>query len=146
MQIKIGTSTSDAKRVTKSFTATLTVNAQIKEGTSVVDPTFIIEAPANVNFNYLKVPSWRRSYYIREMTAMPGSRLAISCHVDVLDSFATEIKAATAIIDKQQGDRMTSPYLDDGSYVIQCDQVNSVYSFPNGFNTQATILITAGGD
>ena len=145
MIINIGKSLSDAKRVTKSFTQSLLVNAQIKEDTSIIDPTFIIEAPATVDFNYLKVPTWGRSYYIRNITALPGSRLALSCHVDVLDSFASEIKACTAIIDKQAGTAMTSPYLDDGSYVIQSSRVIQSYNYPLSFNHQATILITAGG-
>ena len=145
MLINIGKSTSDAKRVNKSFTLLFALNAQIKENTSIIDPTFIIEAPATVDFNYLKVPDWGRSYYIRNITALPGSRLALTCHVDVLDSFANEIKACTAIIDKQAGTAMTTPYLDDGSYVVQCDRVIQSYNFPLSFSQQATILITAGG-
>lgn len=145
MIINIGTSTSDAKRVNKNFTQLFSINAQIKENTSIIDPTFIIEAPATVDFNYLKVPTWNRSYYIRNITALPGSRLALTCHVDVLDSFANEIKGCSAIIDKQAGTAMTTPYLDDGSYVVQCDRVVQSYNFPLSFSQQATILITAGG-
>ena len=146
MLINIGKSTSDAKRVNKSFTSMFVVNGQIKEGTAVTDPTFIIEAPATVDFNYVKVNDWHRSYYIREITVLPGSRLALSCHVDVLDSFADQIKGCTAIIDKQQGTGKTSPYLDDGSYVVQCDNIIQSYNFPLAFSNQATVLITAGGE
>lgn len=145
MIINIGKSTSDAMRIEKSFTASLSVNAQLKEGTSIIDPVFIIVAPATVDFNYLKVPTFSRSYYIRNITALPGGELALSCHVDVLDSFRDEIKACTAIIDKQAGTAMTSPYLDDGSYVVAADRVIQSYNYPLSFNQQATILITAGG-
>ena len=146
MNILLGQVTEDPIRVTKTFGQTASLTAHIKEGTSVEDPTFIIETPSQINFNYVKVAEWNRSYFVREITALPGGRFAVACHVDVLSSFATGIQNCRAIIDKQQGTAMTSPYIDDGSYVVQCDQVIQSYNFPNGFNTHTTILITAGGD
>ena len=146
MNILLGQVSDDPIRVTKTFGQTASLTAIIKEGTDIVNPTFIIQTPSQINFNYVKVADWHRSYFVREITALPGERFAVSCHVDVLSSFANGIKSCSAIIDKQQGKAMTSPYIDDGSYVVQCDQVIQSYNFPNGFNTHTTILITAGGD
>lgn len=146
MVINIGRSTSDATRLSKDFTSIISLNAQIKENTDVVDPTFIIETPNTYNFNYVKVAAWGRDYFVRNITALPGNRTAVSCHVDVLSSFASQIRGCTAIIDKQRDTAKTSPYIDDGSYVVQCDQIIQSYNFPTAFNAQSTILITAGGD
>lgn len=146
MNIQLCSCADEAHRVTKTVTTLKTLTAHIKENTSIVDPTFIIDNPGSVNFNYIKVTEWGRHYFVRDITALTGNRLAVSCHVDVLSTYASGIKACEAIIDKQQGDRMTSPYIDDGSYVMTCDKVIQSYNWPNGFNQHTTIVITAGGD
>lgn len=146
MNITIAKCSADHERIDKSYTAVETVNAIVKEDTSVVDPTFIIHNPGTVDFNYVICSTWKRRYFVRNITALPGERLAVSCHVDVLSSFASGIRSAEAIIDKQEGSGMTSNYINDGSYIMECRVVNQSYNFPLGFTDRSTILITAGGD
>lgn len=146
MTISLARCFSDHERVDKNVQYIETTTAHIKEDTSIVDPTFIMVNPGTVNFNYVSVPEWGRKYYVRDITALPGERLAVSCHCDVLSSFADGIRAASAIIDKQENDNMTSDYINDGSYVMLCKSVNQSYNFPMGFNSRSTILITAGGN
>lgn len=145
MTITIGRCFSDHERLDKTVSNIETVNARIKEDTSVVDPTFIINNPGTVGFNYVDVPAWGRKYFVRDITALTGERLAVSCHVDVLSSFAAGIRAAQAIIDKQEQDDVASKYIDDGSYVMECRDTMQAFNFPNSFDSQANILITAGG-
>lgn len=146
MTITLGRCGSDHERLDKSVTTVQTLTAQIKDDTSVVDPVFIIHNPGTVNFNYVEAQEWGRKYFVRDITALSGERLAVSCHCDVLSSFKAGIRAASAIIDKQQNDHMTSPYINDGSYVMLCKKVNQIYSFPQGFSNKSTICITAGGN
>ena len=50
------------------------------------------------------------------------------------------------IINKQQSATHSNMFLDDGSFVMENKEFNSVINFPNGFNeTGEYILITAGG-
>ena len=50
------------------------------------------------------------------------------------------------IVNKQQGTENANLFLDDGSYVLENREFNSVINFPNGFNENGEyILITAGG-
>ena len=146
MTITLGRCTADHERLDKAVTTVSTITAQIKDDTSIVDPVFIIHYPGTVNFNYVVVAEWSRRYFVRDITALTGDRLAVSCHCDVLSSFKTGIRAAQAIIDKQEGKGKTSPYLNDGSYVMECKAVNQSYNFPQGFSSSSTILITAGGN
>lgn len=145
MTISLGRCFSDHERVDKNVQYIETTTAHIKDDTSIVDPTFIMNNPGTVNFNYVSVPEWGRRYYVRDITALPGNRLAVSCHCDVLSSFADGIRAASAIIDKQQYEDLSNRYIDDGSYIVECRDVIQAFTFPNGFTSQANILITAGG-
>lgn len=146
MNITIAKCSADHERIDKSYTAVETVNAIVKDDTSVVDPTFIIHNPGTVDFNYVVCATWKRRYFVRNITALPGERLAVTCHVDVLSSFASGIRAAEAIIDKQEYDSKTSPYINDGSYVTLCKKVVQCYQFPLGFSSRSNIVITAGGN
>lgn len=145
MTITIGKCFSDHERLDKTVSNIETVNARIKDDTSIVDPTFILNTPRTVDFNYVTVPTWGRKYFVRNITAMPGERVAVSCHVDVLSSFASGIRAAQAIVDKQESQDVASKYIDDGSYVMECRDTMQAFNFPNSFDSQANILITAGG-
>jgi len=147
MNISICRTYSDRERLDKTVSVLKTVSAVIKEETNVVDPVFIIayDSSIGVNFNYIDCPAWNRKYYVRNITAMPGSRLAIACHCDVLSSFKNGIRAAAAVIDKQEVDDIANKYIDDGDYVMECKNTLQVYQFGAGFANQANILITAGG-
>ena len=146
ISVDIGRSTSDFNRLDKNFSLIKTVNAILKEGTSVVNPAFIINAfDGFAGANYAKVSSFGRHYYINNMIALPGGRVELDCHVDVLSSFANAIRACDAVIDKQEYENLSSPYIDDGSYVMQCKTATQAFNFPNGFTGHDNILITAGG-
>lgn len=147
MNISLCRCNSDHERLDKNITVLKTAMATIKEETSVVDPTFIIQydSAVGVNFNYVTCSAWGRNYYVRDITALPGSRLAVTCHCDVLSSFANGIRAASAVIDKQETEEIANKYIDDGDYVMECKNVVQVYQFGAGFANHANILITAGG-
>lgn len=146
MQIKIGVSTSEKERLSKNFTEQATLDAEIKQPSSIIDPTFIIKTPNNININYVKCPYFGRNYFVNNITLLPGGRVELNCHVDVLSSFASSIRGCGCIIDKQQYDAKSNKYINDGSYVMEAKSVLSSINFPVGFDSQSTILITAGGN
>lgn len=121
------------------------LNAHIKENSSVISPTLIIDTVDVTGINYLYIPAWGRYYYITDIVAIDASHIQITARCDVLKSFESEIRRSSAIIDKQQYDEKTSRYINDNSYVVQCrDAVNSI-AFNGGFTASDNILITAGG-
>ena len=76
---------------------------------------------------------------------LTGSRMAFYCSVDVLQTFRNEIKAQTAIIDKQESPMQTNLYLNDGSFVDTEQTFNEIKNFQYGFNEIGEfILINAG--
>lgn len=121
--------------------------AVIKGEISVETPTLILEYDGDMqSINYFKIPEFERCYYITEIVNLPGSRYQLKGKTDVLESFKADILLLDAIIDKQQGVQQSNMYIDDGSFMIENKEFNTVINFPSGFNTTGEyILITAGG-
>lgn len=146
ISLDVGRTTSDYNRLDKNYTRIELISAVIKEGTSIINPTFVVNTFSGYhNCNYIKCPELGRNYYVNNIELVPGGRLALQCHVDVLASFASSIRGCQVLIDKQQMDAVTSKYIDDGSYVMECDEVIQSYAWSKSFNNASTILITAGG-
>ena len=77
---------------------------------------------------------------------LTGHRYQITCKSDVLESFKQDILALSAIIDKANAGNNINMFLDDGSFVTENKEFNTVINFPTGFNASGEyILITAGG-
>lgn len=147
MQIQVGYTKDEVEKVSKAFTVTHTYNSVVlKEDTSMIRPTFIISTVNDFSsINYMYVPQFKRYYYVNNVVAMKGGRIALECEVDVLMSFASDIRKSKALIDKQESSSLSSAYINDGSYVLECRDVIQNIEFPNGFTNTANIIITAGG-
>lgn len=146
ISLDVGRTTSDYNRLSKNYTRIELISAVIKDGTSIINPTFIVNTFTNFHTcNYIKCAELGRNYYVNNIELVPGGRLALQCHVDVLASFASSIRGCQVLIDKQQMDAVASKYIDDGSYVMECDEVIQSYNWNKSFNASSTILITAGG-
>lgn len=64
----------------------------LKADTNLMRPTFILKtSPLVYNSNYLYNSFTKRYYYIKDVTAMSGGRIAIDCEIDVLFTYKNEI-------------------------------------------------------
>ena len=145
MELKLYRCSDENERVDKSPTLLRTVSGKAKDSVSITRPVFIIETISVNGLNYLYCTEYGRYYYITDIVTMTGNRIALHCKCDVLMSFRSQIRSCTAIINKQEGEDKSSKYIDDGSYVTQCNEVIQAIEFPNALNGEQTILITAGG-
>lgn len=136
--------TSDRKRLTKDVTNILTVSGELKTDTSIVDPVIIIEVAldAVITCNYMSIPTFGRSYYVRDIRSIRHGLVEFSCHCDVLSSFAAQIRANTAIVHRQEND--WNLYLNDGSFKVYQNPMVLTKAFPSGFSAQEFVLAVAG--
>lgn len=144
--IKLQTCNDKKIKIGKSPTTVLSLDGTLKVQTSIIDPTIIIESSDAVNLlkcNYITIPSFNRSYFISDIKSVSNKLWEIYAHVDVLDSFKNEILANTAIIARQE--KEWNLYLDDGTFKSYQNPLVMTQTFPQGFNSQEFILITAGG-
>ena len=138
MNIVLMLNNSEPERVTKDFKTLATLTGSLKDGTSVINPTILLQgSPATVQqivtSNYLQ---------IRDISSVRTNLWEISCHVDVLQSYATQIKEQTAIIQRQEN--KWNLYLNDGSFKVYQNPNILTKPFPNGFHTHEFVLAIAG--
>ena len=84
--------------INKVLAAPATFSGALREESSVIDPIIAIEASNLSQYNYLYIPSFSRFYYINNIESVRTNLWRISCHVDVLNTYRSEILAHQAII------------------------------------------------
>ena len=147
MNLTLYYNSSERKVIGKSLQNLGTVTGILKGDTAITSPVFILQSDNDYlsGVNYLYWQETGRYYYIDNIELMTGGRMAFYCSVDVLESFKTQIKAQTAIIDKQESRDETNLYLNDGSFVDTEQTFNEIKNFQTGFNQNGEfILINAG--
>lgn len=142
--ITIQKNNSESINLTKDLTDILTTNVWLKEETSIIDPVFVLEASlsALIEANYLTVPTFGRSYFITNIASIATNLVELSCHVDVLSSFADEIRANKGIIFRQE--KEWNLYLNDGVIQAYQNPIINTQLFPKGFTQQNFVLVAAG--
>lgn len=146
MNIVLQTNASPKNALTKDVTDVLTVSAYLKEQTSIVDPVFVVSglsAGDVSSINYITVETLGRSYFVTDIQSVVNNVFEFTAHVDVLSSYADEIKAQTAVIHRQEN--AWNLYLDDGIFKTYQNPNIVTKLFPSGFTTQSFILAVAGG-
>lgn len=146
MELTFYQNNSDKIQVVKNLTTIKTVSAQFYEQSSVLTPVVIMNYDSTLcTVNYFYLPYYGRYYFITDITVMDGNRMRITGKIDVLMSYATQIKSLQCIVDKQQP-AFENKYINDGSYVVTDKEFNTVINFPSGLlDNGEFILITAGG-
>ena len=145
----IGTNRSEEIAVTKDFLVVAELNGVLRNGTSIIDPTIEVEWSNSETLgslpscNYMYIPSFGRYYFIRNISSDYQGLILIEAHVDVLMSFATQIKANKGIVHRQEAN--WNLYLNDG--VLKCYQNPhiSTIAFPEDkFVGHSNVLLVAG--
>lgn len=114
-------------------TATVTLNTvRIKGDCSILSPVLETAYSANlITCNYMYIQEWARYYYIDDMT-VSAQRIYIKAHVDVLKTYAADIKGCTAIIRRQErtgAGSKTNLYLQDKAFVTKAYNNPTVHLF-----------------
>ena len=135
---------SENNRVSKSVKTILKVSGVLKEETSIIDPVIKIECDlASVTgCNYLSIPAFGRSYFVNDIRSIRNGLVEFSCHVDVLSTYAEQIKNNTGIIKRQENE--WNLYLNDGTFKVYQNPNVLTKAFPSGFTTQEFVLAVAG--
>lgn len=145
--IVLQTSSSERNKLDKTITDIETLTGTLRNDTSIIDPVFQIAGDLSsfVTANYCTVPTFGRSYFITDIRSIRNGLFEISCHVDVLSSFKTQIRDNTAILKRSEAN--WNLYLNDGSLQVAQDSevITSIFTAGNQFGaTWSYVLIIAG--
>lgn len=135
---------SEMNRLSKNIEDILTISGALKEETSIINPIIKIECDISTvtACNYMSIPVFERSYFVRNIRSISNGLIELDCHVDVLSSFADFIRKNSAIIKRQENS--WNLYLNDGSLRVYQNPNVLTKKFPSGFTTQEFVLAVAG--
>lgn len=145
MTIKLYHNDSDKRTVNKTLTNEgALANAVIIDDTTILEPRLKVRDNGiiMVQYNYCYIADFKRYYYITNITISNGYIL-IDCKVDVLMSYANEIKACTGVIARQEN--VWSGYLDDSeNFTNQYNNV-SLKAFNSPFSKTLSYILLVNG-
>lgn len=134
--------TSDVNVVDKSLETLSSVSGVLKESTSILNPVIKIEGALPTSCNYFYISEFGRYYYINDITSINNDIFEISGHVDVLKTYASQLRGCSGIVARQES--KYNLYLDDGSFKTYQNPRFKKINFPNGFSTMEFVLAVAG--
>lgn len=107
----------------------------LKNETSIIDPVILLECSMGDvrNANYMTIPQFGRSYFIKNITSIRNNLVAIAGHVDVLTTYADDIRNAKGIIKRAEKKGHYNLLLDDGSLRTYQDPILRYKKFPTSF-------------
>lgn len=138
---------SENNRVVKTLTDEKQLSGELRNQTSVLNPSIRIESAYNIStYNYAYIPEFGRYYYITDVVSVRTNCWIVSFRCDVLMSYKDEIQGLNVILNNTQETGLSN-YLASPNWVNLVKTKTDIKVFPSGLSEQGEfILITAGGD
>lgn len=111
MNIILYSNFSKKQNSTRQPAGGVSVSAHLKDGTSVLNPTFQFDA---ININVDEIYAFGRYYFVDDMTISTDNVCEVHCSVDVLASYKAEIGASSQNVIRAQS--AYDEYLTDNLY------------------------------
>lgn len=130
----------------KTLTTGTDFSVSLKENTSILNPVLIVKSTSNLSgYNYMYISQFSRYYFIDDIRVINDNIWEISAHVDVLETYATSIKANSGVIRRQAG--KYNLYLPDGDFKTYQPSRIQTLKFSKGDLTKALqyVLVVNGG-
>lgn len=146
MQISFYQNTSENYRINKTLIGKYTESCTLKDGCSVENPVVLIANANNMtDCNYMYIPDFNRYYFITDIVSVRDGLWEISAHVDVLMTYANEIKACSATFKRQEN--LFNLYLDDPEFHTynNAQIVTKVFSGGSGLNKSMKYVLAVAG-
>lgn len=151
MTITLYQNKSEGNVLDKNITELLEVTGTLRDGTSVLNPTIVIESSsANIIWvNYIYIKEWGRYYFVNGISNIRNGIWAFDCHVDVLMTYRATIRKQSGIIARQE--YLYNLYLDDNKFLVNAPRMVVTKAFPgrvqagNVAGANSFILTLAGG-
>ena len=138
---------SENNRVVKVLTDEKQLSGELRNQTSVLNPTIRIESADNIStYNYAYISEFGRYYYITDIVSVRTNCWVVSLRCDVLMSYKDEIQSMNVILNNTQETGLSN-YLASPNWINLVKTKTDIKVFPSGLSEQGEfILITAGGD
>ena len=146
MTIKLYKTPSENNKVTKILNDEISLTGSLKQQSSVINPRIRIEEDSNISdYNYAYIEEFGRYYFIQNIDAVRNDIWEISLKVDVLMTYATQIKTNTAVIARNSN--LFNLYFQDEQFKILNYETLQTKKFSSGLTPSSQlVLIVSGGN
>lgn len=138
---------SDNNVVSKNINPITTIACELKQDCSMNNPVIIVGYNSLPNWlyaNYAYVDIFGRYYYIKDIKIATGSIIEITLQVDVLMSFASQIKGISCVIERQE--ILTNPYIIDSELPVRSQRFITYKKIGSLGNSHTIVLTVTGGN
>lgn len=141
--ISLQNNSSPINKIGKSISTITTVSGDLKNESDVIRPEILIESDSSIlSANYMTIDTFHRKYFIEEIQSVRTNLWLVKAHVDVLETYASQILSNTAVVLRQENN--FNLLLNDGVFKCKQDPRISYRKFPSGLGDFNFILITQG--
>ena len=137
---------SEKNALTKNVEDYVKYTGVLKDGTSIIDP--VIEVRAEMGTlsicNYMTIAAFNRMYFITDIRSTYQDLIEVTAHVDVLSTYAEQIRTNTAVVRRQQNNWNLN--LNDGFFKTYQNPIILTRNFARGLTHDEFILAVAGGN
>ena len=145
MDITLYTNNSEKNKLDKNLSNAKTFSGKLREESSIVNPSILIQIDNPSKYNYTYIPEFNRYYFITDMASVRTDIWELSMHVDVLMSFKESIKDTQIILSDTETTGQTN-YMSGEQWARNVKDTTQIINFPNHLPVKGEyILITAGG-
>ena len=136
---------SPKNKIGKTLTGDKTYSCWLKDATSILRPVIILETSDDLTaYNYMSISELGRKYFVDDIISLHINQWEIHAHVDVLETYATAIKANSAVIRRQEN--KYNLYLDDPEFMTYNTEQISTYKFSKTeFNKTLSYVLVING-
>lgn len=148
---------SPKNKIGKSLTTIKELEGTLKNESSILDPKILIKIGSSEEMwiadndnnsgnsiskcNYFTIPNFNRKYFVTDIKLIRNTMIEISGHVDVLDTYSSDILNHKYIMARSQS--KYNQYLPDNQMATYADSYTVNYSFPQKFSHSNENLILA---
>lgn len=141
--ISLQNNSSPINKIGKAISTITTVSGDLKNESDVIRPEILIESDSSIlSANYMTIDTFHRKYFIEEIQSVRTNLWLVKAHVDVLETYASQILSNTAVVLRQENN--FNLLLNDGVFKCKQDPRISYRKFPSGLGDFNYILITQG--
>lgn len=143
--VKLQYNASPKNQIGKALTDKITLTGTLKDSCDMLNPIVIVQSDvATISAcNYVYIAEFKRYYFITDFTVSRTNLVSLHLHVDVLESFKTELLKCSCITSRQKNN--WNLYLNDGALRVYQNSQFQTLNFPNGFTSHEYVLAVAGG-
>lgn len=142
MTIKLYINKSAPNVCDKVLDSETTVEGYVRDATSLLNPTIVLQRNSPVGFNYFLVPEFERYYFLTGVSTVVNGLVSITGTVDVAMTYKSQFREWNAVV--KRNENKYNVLLDDGIFKAYQNSKHKVIAFPRKMDDYSFILAIGG--